>query len=73
MLLKHLKIRLFTNYNMFGIKTNKQLREEIKRLEHQIGLMQNHIQAQKVEKMNLNKKIKQLEMLWDVEAKRKIY
>lgn len=51
-------------------KTHKELRNEIGRLEHQIKLMQQHIQAQKEEKMSLNKRIRELEMLWDIEMKK---
>lgn len=52
-------------------KTHKELRNEIGRLEHQIKLMQQHIQAQNEEKMSLNKRIRELEMLWDIEMKKK--
>ena len=53
------------------IRTHKELRNEIGRLEHQIKLMQQHIQAQNEEKMSLNKRIRELEMLWDIEMKKK--
>jgi len=52
-------------------KTHKSLRDEIGRLKHQIKLMQNHIQAQKDENVSLKKKIRELEMLWDIEMKKK--
>ena len=52
-------------------KTHKSLRDEIGRLKHQIKLMQEHIRAQKDENLNLKKKIKELEMLWDIEMKKK--
>lgn len=52
-------------------RTNKTLRTEIGRLEHQIKLMQEHIQAQNEEIMSSKSKIRELEMLWDVEMKKK--
>jgi len=56
---------------MGWFKTNKELKTEIGKLEHQIKLMQNHIQAQKDENVSLKKKIRELEMLWDIEMKKK--
>ena len=52
-------------------RTNKELKTEIGRLEHQIKLMQEHIRAQNDEKMSLKSKIRELEMLWDIEIKKK--
>ena len=52
-------------------RTHKSLRDEIGRLKHQINLMQNHIQSQKDENVSLKKKIRELEMLWDIEMKKK--
>ena len=51
-------------------KTHKELRNEIGRLEHQIKLMQQHIQTQKEENLSLKKKVRELEMLWDIEMKK---
>jgi peptidoglycan hydrolase CwlO-like protein len=56
---------------MFG-KTKK-LKEEIGRLEHQIKLMQDHIQAQKEENLSSKKKIRELEMLLDIANNTKRY
>ena len=56
---------------MFGKR--KKLKEEIGRLEHQIKLMQEYIQAQKEEIVNSKKKIRELEMLWDIERNTKRY
>ena len=33
--------------------------------------MQNHIQAQKDDNLSLKKQIRELEMLWDIEMKKK--
>ena len=55
---------------MFG---KKKLREEIGRLENQIKLMQDHIRAQNEEKLSLKKRIRELEMLWDIERNTKRY
>jgi predicted nucleic acid-binding Zn-ribbon protein len=52
-------------------RTHKSLRDEIGRLKHQIKLMQNHIQAQKDDNLSLKKQIRELEMLWDIEMKKK--
>lgn len=52
-------------------KTNKELKTEIGRLEHQIKLMQKHIQAQKEEILSSKSKVRELEMLWDIEMKKK--
>jgi hypothetical protein len=52
-------------------KTNKELKTEIGRLEHQIKLMQEHIRAQNDEKVILKNKVRELEMLWDIEMKKK--
>ena len=56
---------------MFG-KTKK-MKENIERLEHQIKLMQEHIAVQKEENLSLNKKIRELEMLLDIEQNTKRY
>lgn len=58
---------------MFGIKTNKELKTEIDRLNNQIKLMQEHIAVQKEENLSLKKKIRELEMLWDIERNTKRY
>lgn len=52
-------------------RTNKELKTEIGRLEHQIKLMQEHIQAQNEENLSLKRQIRELEMLWDIEMKKK--
>ena len=52
---------------------NKELKTEVGRLEHQIKLMQDHIQAQKEEKMSLNKKVLELEKLLDIAQNTKRY
>jgi predicted nucleic acid-binding Zn-ribbon protein len=52
-------------------RTHKSLRDEIGRLKHQIKLMQEHIQAQKDDNLSLKKQIRELEMLWDIEMKKK--
>ena len=52
-------------------RTHKSLRDEIGRLKHQIKLMQEHIRAQKDENLSLKKKIRELEMLWDIEMKKR--
>jgi len=52
-------------------RTHKSLRDEIGRLKHQIKLMQNHIRAQKDDNLSLKKQIRELEMLWDIEMKKK--
>lgn len=49
-------------------KSKPKLEGEIGRLNHQIKLMQEHIQAQKDDNMSLKKKIRELEMLWDIET-----
>jgi phage shock protein A len=56
---------------MFG--RSKKLKEEIGRLQHQIKLMQEHIQAQNDEKVSLNKQIRQLEVLLDIAENTKRY
>jgi peptidoglycan hydrolase CwlO-like protein len=52
-------------------RTQKSLRNEIGRLNHQIKLMQDHIQSQKEENMSFKKRIRELEMLWDIEMKKR--
>lgn len=54
-------------------KTNKELKTEIGRLEHQIRLMQEHIRAQNDEKVSLNKRIRELKMLLDIAENTKRY
>ena len=54
-------------------KTHKELKNEIGRLEHQIKLMQDHIQAQKEEILICNKKVRELEVLLDIEQNTKRY
>lgn len=49
-------------------KSKLKLSNEVGRLEHQIKLMQEHIQAQNDEKMSLKKQIRELEMMWDIET-----
>ena len=51
-------------------KTHKEKNQKILDLENQIKLMQEHIRAQKNENMSLKKKIRELEMLWDIEMKK---
>jgi len=52
-------------------RTNKELETEIGRLEHQIRLMQDHFAVQNKEILSLKKQIRELEMLWDIEMKKK--
>ena len=52
-------------------RTHKSLRDEIGRLKHQIKLMQEHIRAQKDENLSLKRKVRELEMLWDIEMKKR--
>lgn len=54
-------------------KTNKELKIEIGRLENQIQLMREHIQAQNKEILNDKKKIRELEMLLDIANNTKRY
>jgi phage shock protein A len=49
-------------------KSKLKLSNEVGRLEHQIKLMQEHIQAQNDEKLSLKKQIHELEMMWDIET-----
>ena len=49
-------------------KSKTELNDKVGRLEHQIKLMQEHIQTQKDNNMSLKKKIRELEMLWDIET-----
>ena len=53
------------------LRTHKSLRDEIGRLKHQIKLMQEHIRAQKDENLSLKRKVRELEMLWDIEMKKR--
>ena len=52
---------------------NKELKTEVGRLEHQIKLMQDHIQAQKEEILSSKKQIRELEMLLDISNNIKRY
>jgi peptidoglycan hydrolase CwlO-like protein len=54
-------------------RTHKELKTEIGRLEHQIRLMQEHIQAQKEDNVSLNNQIRELEMLLDIANNTKKY
>lgn len=56
---------------MFG--RNKKLKDEIVRLENQIQLMREYIAVQKEQNLSLNKKIRELEMLLDIEQNTKRY
>jgi len=56
---------------MFG--KNKKLKEEIGKLKNQIELMQNHFKVQNNEILSLKKKIRELEMLLDIEQNTKRY
>ena len=51
-------------------KTHKEKNQKILDLENQIKLMQDHIRAQNEENLSLKKKIRELEMLWDIEMKK---
>ena len=51
-------------------KTHKEKNQKILDLENQIKLMQEHIRAQDKENLSLKKKIRELEMLWDIEMKK---
>ena len=50
--------------------SHKKKNQRILDLENQIKLMQDHIQAQKEENLSLKKKVRELEMLWDIEMKK---
>ena len=50
--------------------SHKKKNQKILDLENQIKLMQDHIQAQKEENLSLKKKVRELEMLWDIEMKK---
>lgn len=56
---------------MFG--RNKKYKEEIGRLEHQIRLMQDHFAVQKEEILSLKRKVRELEILLDIEQNTKRY
>lgn len=51
-------------------RTHKEKNQKILDLENQIKLMQDHIRAQDKENLSLKKKIRELEMLWDIEMKK---
>jgi hypothetical protein len=52
-------------------KTHKEKNQKILDLENQIKLMQDHIMAQNKENLSLKSKIRELEMLWDIEYTKK--
>ena len=52
---------------------NKELKTEVGRLEHQIKLMQDHIQAQNKEILICNKRVRELEILLDIAQNTKRY
>ena len=52
---------------------NKELKQRIAQLEHQIKLMQEHIQAQSNQEMSLKRKLRELEMLLDIAQNTKRY
>ena len=52
-------------------KTHKEKNQKILDLETQIKLMQEHIMAQNKEILTHKKKIRELEMLWDIEYTKK--
>jgi sensor histidine kinase YesM len=58
---------------MGWFKTNKKLRNEVNRLENQIRLMQDHIAVQNKEILSLKRKVRELEMLLDIEQNTKRY
>lgn len=55
---------------MFG---RRKLKKEIEELNKQIELMRNHILAQNKKEMSLNRQIKELERLLDIEKNVKRY
>lgn len=56
---------------MFG--KSKKYKQEIGRLEHQIGLMKEHILSQNKEILTYKQKIRDLQMLLDIESNKKTY
>ena len=54
-------------------KSKTELNNKVGKLEHQIKLMQDHIQAQKEENLSSKKKIRELEMLLDIANNTKRY
>ena len=58
---------------MGWFKTNKKLRNEVNRLENQIRLMQDHIAVQNKEILSLKRKVRELEILLDIEQNTKRY
>jgi predicted RNase H-like nuclease (RuvC/YqgF family) len=58
---------------MGWFKTNKKLRNEVNRLENQIRLMQDHFSVQNKEILSLKRKVRELEMLLDIEQNTKRY
>jgi len=58
---------------MGWFKTNKKLRNEVNGLENQIRLMQDHIAVQNKEILSLKRKVRELEMLLDIEQNTKRY
>tara|TARA_Y100000389_G_scaffold126031_1_gene123388 strand:- start:293 stop:481 length:189 start_codon:yes stop_codon:yes gene_type:complete len=49
-------------------KSKLKLTDRVGKLEHQIKLMQEHIQTQKEENISLKEQIRNLEMMWDIET-----
>ena len=49
-------------------KSKSKLTDRVGKLEHQIKLMQEHIQTQKEENISLKEQIRNLEMMWDIET-----
>jgi len=58
---------------MGWFKTNKELKTEIGKLEHQIKLMQDHFAVQNKEILSLKKKVFELEKLLDIAQNTKRY
>ena len=54
-------------------KSKTELNDKVGRLEHQIKLMQEHIQAQNKQQMSLKRKVSELEMLLDISENTKRY
>tara|TARA_Y100000385_G_scaffold178690_1_gene184665 strand:+ start:151 stop:339 length:189 start_codon:yes stop_codon:yes gene_type:complete len=52
-------------------KSKLKLTDRVGKLEHQIKLMQEHIQTQKEENISLKEQIRNLEMMWDIETTKK--
>lgn len=54
-------------------KSNKKLNDELKRKESQIELMREHIMEQRTQIIELKRKLKITEQLWDIASQRKTY